>query len=121
MKVDNDDDDDDANDKLDKAKKSKNLNDESLSLKTEEEEDNDEEVEETEAADDGEKKDGKGEGSKKTPRAKKSAADDPRITRYRKLMKIAGLRIVTNKELDAMKSQKSKYDFMKQIFIDAGL
>jgi hypothetical protein len=66
-------------------------------------------------------KDGKGEGSKKTPRVKKSAADDPRITRYRKLMKIAGLRIVTNKELDAMKSQKSKYDFMKQIFIDAGL
>lgn len=35
-------------------------------------------------------------------------------------MRLAGLRIVKNSELDALKSKKAKYDFLKQCFIDAG-
>jgi SOS-response transcriptional repressor LexA len=35
-------------------------------------------------------------------------------------MKAAGLRIVRNSELEAFKSKKAKYDFMKKIFADAG-
>ena len=76
-------------------------NDDSISLKTENEEEDNDEEEETE-----DNKTDIETGSKKTSKTKKSASDDPRITRYRKFLKLAGLRIVSNKELDALKSNK---------------
>lgn len=97
MKVDSD----EVDDTTDRTKKSAEENDESISLKTDEEEEEDDAGEGME-----ENKSEKEAGSKKTPRAKKSASDDSRITRYRRLLKIAGLRIASNKELDALKSQK---------------
>ncbi len=45
---------------------------------------------------------------------------DPKIQRFRKYMRAAGLRIVKNSELEAFKSKKARYDFMKKIFADAG-
>jgi hypothetical protein len=45
---------------------------------------------------------------------------DPKIQRFRKYMKAAGIRIVKNSELEAFKSKKARYDFVKKIFSDAG-
>lgn len=35
-------------------------------------------------------------------------------------MILAGLRVVKNSELEAFKTKKAKYDFLKKIFTDAG-
>ncbi len=51
------------------------------------------------------------------------ADKDPKIIRYRKYLRLAGLwmgSMVKNSDLEAMKSRKARYDYMKQIFIDAG-
>ena len=51
------------------------------------------------------------------------ADKDPKIIRFRKYLRLAGLwtgSMVKNSELEAIKSRKTRYDYMKKIFIDAG-
>lgn len=50
----------------------------------------------------------------------KSLENDPKIQRFRKYLRLAGLRIVKNSELEALKSKKARYEFLKKIFADAG-
>jgi len=51
---------------------------------------------------------------------KLTAENDPKIAKFRKYLRLAGLRIVKNSELDALKSKKARYDYLKKIFVDAG-
>lgn len=50
------------------------------------------------------------------------AEKDPKIQRYRKFLRLAGITgwMTKNSELDAMKSKAARYNYMKQLFIDAG-
>ena len=49
------------------------------------------------------------------------AENDPKILRYRKYLRLAGLNfMVKNSDLNAMKSKKARYDFLSKIFTDAG-
>lgn len=50
---------------------------------------------------------------------------DPRILRYRKLLRVAGLfkyfSLISNTKLNEMKSNNARYNYLKQIFIDNGI
>lgn len=76
--------------------------DESISLKTEDEIEEDANVEVS------------------AEKVSKSSENDPKIKRLRHYLRLAGLRIVKNSELDQLKSKKAKYEFLKKIFVDAG-
>jgi hypothetical protein len=49
-----------------------------------------------------------------------SIEQDTKITRLRKYLRAAGLRIVKNSELFELKSKKARYDYIKNIFKEAG-
>ena len=49
------------------------------------------------------------------------AEKDPKILRFRRLLRQAGLfSMIKNSDLNAMKSKKARYDSLKKIFLDAG-